>query len=887
MLASILFCLPTSPMCGPHRSTGVLSDWKSHRSAPIEHQPESCEYMWDDGFLRGAYYYLNEEDVIASRFVSGAECDFDTVYISEIAVRILIPDDYPPHGWPDRGADPLRIAVWVDMDKDSIPDGFPIFTDTTVRFSIGWAYIFPPSLVSVKKDISFWVGVTNLDGGGAEGICVDSFTDYPECKWAREAGVWLNQDYYPGDHMIRAYLAGNNYPSLAHPGNRQVDEGENVHFSLSVIDPDEDSISIYSIDAPPGASFQDSVFDWTPNSCQSGEHEITFVALDNGTPALTDTVKVLLTVNNLNRSPTVGFQPPSPVWYGGNPVEVEVTLADSDWTECHDDTLYLSLVGLGTLVDNCDGTAHYSWNTTASDTGTYVVSFIATDQHGVSDTANCQITVEAPPFKLSMKTLHAYPAQEGLLFPVLLSNSDSLSAFQALIQYDLTAVEIVTVVTPDSVYIEPPAPDSGWYYAPYAYPPEYFSVIPGPGGHSDRVQIIGIMDMDMAPVTPPIPPGDEQLMFCLVLDVLSSAAGHTALFAFRTYDCSDNTLAGTNGYTLWGPTVEFTPAWVCPERADSLRGVTLQFGSAAIQEILVGDLNLNGIACEIGDAVVFINYLKYGTSSLVSPTVQTPASDINGDQIYWNISDLVMLLNIINETPKSSPLLSMEPVAVRFIPDGSDRVAVEVESDVPIGGAFFNFKYDRDIVEFKSPGFAFDTDMILESYITEDELRVLIFSWHGEEVPAGKRVLFTMAVNCLSSPRRMDTGGLFEINEISFSDAFGNALDINISAHSRFEEPSSVAGVTRNFPNPFDNRTSVLLTLPECTQVKLEIFDSTGRLVKVLVDGKLAPGNHRVEWNGEDEQGNTVPSGVYFSKTLIGSFNKVGKMLLLRGGVHP
>lgn len=877
-----LFVFSSSLLSSPHNHISLPLEYRIPGAPSIGYQVGDCEYGWDDGTLGGAYYYLNEEDVIASEFVVGLECEFDTIYISEIAVHILTPDDYPPYGWPDPPPDPLRLAIWGDIDKDGFPDGFPIFVDTTVRFNDGWAFISPSSLLFIEKGVSFWAGVTNLDGAGQEGICIDSVTDYPQYKWAREGGVWFNQDYYPGDHMIRAYIGGNNFPSLTHPEDRVVNEEENVHFSLGVSDIDGDSISIYVTNPPPGATFQDSVFDWTPTFCQSGEYAIKFVAFDDGIPSLSDTIEVLITVNNLNRPPKIDAQPSAPWVYAGNPVQVEITLTDPDWMVCHDDTVYLNLIGPGDLTDHGDGTAHYLLNTTAADTGDYMVAFVATDQYGVADTASCQITVEAPPFKLTMPTVYAYPSQEGILFPVLLTNRDSVSAFQILIQYDLTAVDVVTAVTPDSVYIALPSQDSGSYYAPNIYPPEYFSIILEPGGHRDRVQLTAIMDMDLPPVTPSIPPGDEQLLFCLVVDTKPAAAGHTALFAFRTYDCNDNTLAGSDGYTLWGPTREFSPSWVCPERPDSLRAVGFEFGALVVQEVMVGDLNLNGIPYEIADAVVFINYLIYGTAALVDPDVQTPASDINQDGICWNIADLVMLLNIINEIPKSFSSLTAESVVVNFHYDEANGMVVEMESQVPIGGAYFVLGYNPALVELENPTFGFSTEMSLESNLTDNELRVVFFSWDCRRAPTGKRVLFTIPANLSASASGPDIENLIEVKEVSFSDASGSVLDVEISYGNRMSNLLGRLEVSRNFPNPFYNETSILFTLPADAQVKLEIFDPAGRLVKNLADREFSPGTHRATWDGRDEQGKSVPSGVYFYRITIDDFEKVGKMLFIK-----
>jgi flagellar hook assembly protein FlgD len=84
-------------------------------------------------------------------------------------------------------------------------------------------------------------------------------------------------------------------------------------------------------------------------------------------------------------------------------------------------------------------------------------------------------------------------------------------------------------------------------------------------------------------------------------------------------------------------------------------------------------------------------------------------------------------------------------------------------------------------------------------------------------------------------------------------------------------------------PNPFNPTTMVTFVLPESGQTSFEIFDVRGRLVRTLVEGSYGVGPHRVPWDGRDNQGESLASGVYFGKlTLPGGGEKVRKMALIR-----
>jgi flagellar hook assembly protein FlgD len=62
----------------------------------------------------------------------------------------------------------------------------------------------------------------------------------------------------------------------------------------------------------------------------------------------------------------------------------------------------------------------------------------------------------------------------------------------------------------------------------------------------------------------------------------------------------------------------------------------------------------------------------------------------------------------------------------------------------------------------------------------------------------------------------------------------------------------------------------------------LAIYDVAGRMVRTLVDRELAPNSYTMSWDGRDERGQTVASGVYFYKLNAGSFQDVRKLTLLK-----
>lgn len=92
----------------------------------------------------------------------------------------------------------------------------------------------------------------------------------------------------------------------------------------------------------------------------------------------------------------------------------------------------------------------------------------------------------------------------------------------------------------------------------------------------------------------------------------------------------------------------------------------------------------------------------------------------------------------------------------------------------------------------------------------------------------------------------------------------------------------SEAALEVNYPNPFNPSTLIRFELPHSSDVRLSIYDILGRCVCDLVDGHLPAGIHAVVWDGMDNRGRKVPSGVYMYRLSAGSFAAVRKMILAR-----
>ncbi|MCC6962701.1 MAG: S8 family serine peptidase [candidate division Zixibacteria bacterium] len=88
--------------------------------------------------------------------------------------------------------------------------------------------------------------------------------------------------------------------------------------------------------------------------------------------------------------------------------------------------------------------------------------------------------------------------------------------------------------------------------------------------------------------------------------------------------------------------------------------------------------------------------------------------------------------------------------------------------------------------------------------------------------------------------------------------------------------------LSQNYPNPFNPTTTIKYFLPEVANVELVIVNVMGQTVRTLVNAMQAPGEHSVMWDGRDQSGVAVASGIYLYKMRAGDFTETRKMVLMK-----
>lgn len=224
-------------------------------------------------------------------------------------------------------------------------------------------------------------------------------------------------------------------------------------------------------------------------------------------------------------------------------------------------------------------------------------------------------------FALQIEDDNSYPGDSAVV-RISLSNSNEVVGFRLLVHYDQSVLNVRRVNWQNSRIKD-------W---------KLFSYQLDPKGVSGDILLLGQADAIITPQTVPLPVGEgtiAELVFQVGRDCLFSGRSVPVYFVFP--GALDNTLAEPGGSIITQKEISFDD------------------GNVHILQALIGDINDNGAAYEIGDAVLFSNYLLYGDSVFFSDperrAAQIAATDINLDGYVLTVGDLTLLIRIIGGQP--------------------------------------------------------------------------------------------------------------------------------------------------------------------------------------------------------------------------------------------
>ena len=105
---------------------------------------------------------------------------------------------------------------------------------------------------------------------------------------------------------------------------------------------------------------------------------------------------------------------------------------------------------------------------------------------------------------------------------------------------------------------------------------------------------------------------------------------------------------------------------------------------------------------------------------------------------------------------------------------------------------------------------------------------------------------------------------------------------ISLSAKGTEDNLPTSFGLSQNYPNPFNPTTTISFSLPQAGNAQLEVFNLLGQKIKTIFDGQADAGLNTVTWDGTNNSGQTVASGIYFYRLTADNYSDTKKMTLLK-----
>jgi hypothetical protein len=618
-----------------------------------------------------------------------------------------------------------------------------------------------------------------------------------------------------------------------------VSEGDSLYIDLSVTDPDHDLVTIANPVHPLNSEFSDhgdgtARFAWKPDyvgptSSEQSPFEFIFWVSDG---AASSTMPVTVNVINVNRAPQIDA-PPLVQGEAGDSLGISVLGVDPDF-----ENVVWDIDGLpsGATFD-FDNPGLINWITGYADSGVYQITLTATDPNGMADTSAVEIDLASVAlFNLKIDTLTSF---SGRIVDVEISleNKYDITEFDLLINFDAALLSPLGVSN-DGTRTE--------HF-------EFFDYRLNDGGTMGDVRIMGKADIAGEPTGAPIPTGEG--IICRVTVQVSpnlTYVGNHVPIRFETRIPSDNVLLDGDGNP------------VDKEQMNLFDGSIL---IASPGPILLGDINLNGLAYEISDAVYFSNFF-------ISPAMfpfndqQILNSDINQDGFAPSVADLVMMVQVISgEIPPPSLKREPSPVTVMVgLTRNENGLYLTTDSPVDIAGAYFELQgpeVDR-IYPINLTG------MDLLSDLRPDQMVCLMMSYTRETISFGEA-----SVIKLSDNPYLDVS----LGRIELADTEGRVLQIDLKENPAV--PGSFA-LYQNVPNPFNPTTRISFDLDAAVWVTLTVYNVLGQEVNRLANREFPAGSHTVTWDGIDENGRPAASGIYLYRIEAGDVSASRKMLLMK-----
>jgi len=737
--------------------------------------------------------------------------------------------------------------------------------------SLGSFAISGPGVPAGAVRLAAVISIVPTLASDGKTICIDSAWFPPGGDWVwADAGGSVTCGWLSAPKCYTVYNVPDQCPSINNnPLSISTNHCNLATFDFNASDPEGGVMSFEQVGGPGSINASTGVWSYSPTLADVGT-----------TPTLD--VRVTDAVHGPGGCPTVysvnlSFTNVAPTISGDCGAAKQVgkgngTTLDFDATSGDCDPVSFSLVSVLPAPINAPtlnaSTGVLSW--TSDDTEcpqTFTFTVEATDGVGSSQ---CSATIEVlctEPFTIRIEKTHmSFQGQHELVDVIFDGGSESMGGFDFLISYDATALSLSSAIPGADFYAQAPA-GCGWEYFTYRFSP--FGNC-GNACASGKVRVVGIAETNNGPNHPDcynFTAGDIMFTLDFLVSDNRTFECQYAPVRFVWFDCGDNTISSQTGDSLFisrkvtdfdliGEIQDYDaggyPTFQGAQDFDCFGGNPLKIPFRFIDFInggvdiacadsidARGDINLNEIAYEIADAVLYSRYFVSGLAVFtINLQGQIAASDVNADGFTLSVADLVYLIRVV--IGDAMPYPKLAPIAAT-VTTGNGYVTV----DGDMGAALI-------VVEGNHTPTLLATHMDMESAFDGTNTRILVWSQTGESF----------------------TGEFLAVDGNVTSTEFGSAQGAPVVVSSKLI-PSAYS-LNQNYPNPFNASTNIAFGLPKSGDYTITVYNVTGQVVREIAGAGNAGNNFvTVDMSGE-------ASGVYFYKLNASNFSNTKKMIYLK-----
>jgi hypothetical protein len=328
-------------------------------------------------------------------------------------------------------------------------------------------------------------------------------------------------------------------------------------------------------------------------------------------------------------------------------------------------------------------------------------------------------------------------------------------------------------------------------------------------------------------------------------------------------------------------------------------GFSIFSGHVYVAFPLCGDCNEDN-KIDAGDVVCLLAYLFREGQPPCLPEGIDPNCDGGADA-----SDIVYLINFLfREGPppcveqittftgkrarpnKERAAAQVRLSSVTISPSDISNISVMGRFDVNLAAVQLEIEYDPENLTLLEPALTKRTeDLAIYSCVDQGIQKIGIIDLSGQHfIPAGSGILVNLKM------KGTDLRSL-KIAKAVLVDRDAQKIPVRIVSVAKKSEEGFAAqravipqafSLSQNCPNPFNPQTEIRYALPKACYVKLSIYNLLGQRIRTLVNEYQAAGHKTVHWDGTDEDGREVASGVYFSRIQAREFTDSRKMILMK-----